>query len=293
MAWTGPVRSALDWNGRSCYTGSAEREDDNNLATTNALPIFVGHNDTLLHLYLPERGDGRSFFTRSHKGHIDLPRAREGGLGGGFFAVFVPSNPAMPDSGLTITENGYELRMRPALDLPYAQQVTVRVTAAGKDQVRACDRLGIMLDLSHLNERGFWDVTEISDAPLVATHSNAHTLSPSTRNLADKQLDAIKESEGMVGLNFAVYDLRDDGHNDPDTPLDILVRHIDYLVEHLGIDCVGLGSDFDGTRIPQTIGDVTGLPKLIAALREHGYDDVSLRKLPFENWVRVLDKTWN
>jgi membrane dipeptidase len=167
------------------------------------------------------------------------------------------------------------------------------LTDAGKALVRACNRLGIMLDLSHLNERGFWDVTEISDAPLVATHSNAHTLSPSTRNLTDKQLDAIKESEGMVGLNFAVYDLRDDGHNDPDTPLDILVRHIDYLVEHLGIDCVGLGSDFDGTRIPQAIGDVTGLPKLIAALREHGYDDVSLRKLAFENWVRVLDKTWN
>ena len=354
------------------------------MATTNALPIFVGHNDTLLHLYLPERGDGRSFFTRSDKGHIDLPRAREGGLGGGFFAVFVPSNPAMPDSGLTITENGYEVRMAPALDLPYAQRVTIAVTAglfrleaesdgqvkvvrstgelvtclregvlaailhfegaeaidpeldalevfyqaglrslgivwsrpnafahgvpfkfphspdtgpgltdAGKALVRACNRLGIMLDLSHLNERGFWDVTEISDAPLVATHSNAHTLSPSTRNLTDKQLDAIKESEGMVGLNFAVYDLRDDGHNDPDTPLDILVRHIDYLVEHLGIDCVGLGSDFDGTRIPQTIGDVTGLPKLIAALREHGYDDVSLRKLAFENWIRVLDKTWN
>jgi len=353
------------------------------LATTNALPIFVGHNDTLLHLYLPERGDGRSFFTRSDKGHIDLPRAREGGLGGGFFAVFVPSNPAMPDSGLTITENGYEVRMAPALDLPYAQRVTIAVTAglfrleaesdgqvkvvrstgelvtclregvlaailhfegaeaidpeldalevfyqaglrslgivwsrpnafahgvpfkfphspdtgpgltdAGKALVRACNRLGIMLDLSHLNERGFWDVTEISDAPLVATHSNAHTLSPSTRNLTDKQLDAIKESEGMVGLNFAVYDLRDDGHNDPDTPLDILVRHIDYLVEHLGIDCVGLGSDFDGTRIPQAIGDVTGLPKLIAALREHGYDVVSLRKLAFENWIRVLDRTW-
>lgn len=356
------------------------------MTVTNTLPIIVGHTDTLLNLFLPERGGGRTFFTRSDKGHIDLPRAREGGLGGGFFAVFVPSIPAWAGadgSGLTITENGYEVRMAPALDLPYAQRVTIAITAglfrleaesdgqvkvvrstgelvtclregvlaailhfegaeaidpeldalevfyqaglrslgmvwsrpnafahgvpfkfphspdtgpgltdAGKALVRACNRLGIMLDLSHLNERGFWDVTELSDAPLVATHSNAHTLSPSTRNLTDKQLDAIKESEGMVGLNFAVYDLRDDGHNDPDTPLDMLVRHIDYLVEHLGIDCVGLGSDFDGTRIPQAIGDVTGLPKLIAALREQGYDDASLRKLAYENWVRVLNKTW-
>jgi membrane dipeptidase len=356
------------------------------MTTTNVLPIFVGHNDTLLQLYLPERGGGRDFFTRSDKGHIDLPRAREGGLGGGFFAVFVPSNSAMPrstGSDLTITETGYEVRMAPALDLSYAQRMTIAVTAglfrleaesdgqvkvvrstgelvtclregvlaailhfegaeaidpeldalevfyqaglrslgivwsrpnafahgvpfkfphspdtgpgltdAGKALVRGCNRLGIMLDLSHLNERGFWDVAKLSEAPLVATHSNAHTLSPSTRNLTDKQLDAIKESEGIVGLNFAVYDLREDGHNDPDIPLGMLVRHIDYLVEHLGIDCVGLGSDFDGTRIPQAIGDVTGLPKLIAVLREHGYDEAALRKLAYENWVRVLNKTW-
>jgi membrane dipeptidase len=71
-----------------------------------------------------------------------------------------------------------------------------------------------------------------------------------------------------------------------------------YLMHHwwrriqIGIDCVGLGSDFDGTRIPQAIGDVAGLPKLIAALREHGYDEAALRKLAYENWVRVLNKTW-
>jgi membrane dipeptidase len=166
------------------------------------------------------------------------------------------------------------------------------LTGAGRELVRACNRLGIMLDLSHLNEQGFWDVVELSDAPLVATHSNAHTLCPTTRNLTDKQLDAIKDSEGIVGLNFAVTDLRNDGWNDADTPLDVMVRHIDYLVEHLGIDCVGLGTDFDGATIPQEIGDVTGLPKLITALRESGYDDVALRKLAYENWVRVLGKTW-
>ncbi len=96
----------------------------------------------------------------------------------------------------------------------------------------------------------------------------------------------------MVGLNFAVTDLREDGHKDPDTPLDVMLRHIDYLVEHLGIDCVGLGTDFDGATIPREIGDVTGLPKLINALREHGYDEPALRKLAYENWVRVLGKTW-
>jgi membrane dipeptidase len=166
------------------------------------------------------------------------------------------------------------------------------LTEAGRALVRACNRLGIMIDLSHLNEQGFWDVARLSDAPLVATHANAHALCRSTRNLTDKQLDAIKESDGMVGLNFHVGFLRADGADNADTPLDVLVRHIDYLVERLGIDRVGLGSDFDGATMPLAIGDVAGLPNLIAALRAHGYDDAALRKIANENWVRVLRKTW-
>ena len=96
----------------------------------------------------------------------------------------------------------------------------------------------------------------------------------------------------MVGLNFAVTDLHEDGRNNPDISLDVIVHHLDYLVEHLGIDYVGLGSDFDGATIPRELGDVTGLPQLITALRKHGYDDGALRKLAYENWVRVLEKTW-
>jgi membrane dipeptidase len=126
----------------------------------------------------------------------------------------------------------------------------------------------------------------------VATHSNAHALCASTRNLTDKQLDAIKESDGMVGLNFAVGFLREDGKNDEDTPLDVMVRQIDYLAERVGIDRVGFGSDFDGAKMPRELGDVAGLPKLIAALRAHGFDDAALRKIAHENWQRVLGKTW-
>ena len=149
-----------------------------------------------------------------------------------------------------------------------------------------------MIDLSHINEAGFWDVARISDAPLVATHSNVHSICPMTRNLTDKQLDAIKESDGMVGLNFAVGFLRPDGKWDTDTPLAVMVRHIDYLVDRIGIDRVGFGSDFDGTQVPDAIGDVSGLPRLLSALRDHGYDDMSLRKITHENWLRVLRRTW-
>jgi membrane dipeptidase len=74
------------------------------------------------------------------------------------------------------------------------------LTDLGKELIEACNRLGILIDLSHLNERGFWDVAAISNAPLVATHSNAHALSPHSRNLTDKQLTAIGETGGMVGV---------------------------------------------------------------------------------------------
>jgi membrane dipeptidase len=350
----------------------------------DAIPVFDGHNDTLLNLHLPDRGEGRSFFERSDQGHIDLPRAREGGFGGGFFACYAP-NPEddswTEESALKITENGYEVSDAPRLDPNYARSFAdelvaglfrlqsegglqvVRtadeiegclrngaiaailhfegaenlgpdagaleglydtglrslglvwsrpnayahgvpfrfpsspdtgpgLTGEGKELVRYCNRLGVLIDLSHLNERGFWDVAEISEAPLVATHSNVHTLCPTSRNLTDRQLDAIRDSDGMVGVNFAVGFLREDGRDSEDTSLGTLVRHVDYLVEHVGIERVGFGSDFDGAKVPGEIGDVSGLPKLIAALQGRGYDEAALKKLAHENWVRVLRETW-
>ena len=96
-------------------------------------PILDGHNDTLLHLYLPERGGSRTFVTRSDLGHIDLPRARDGGFGGGFFAVFVPSDPAAPlgnEADVMRTATGYEVRMAPAIDHAYARRTTIAMTAS-------------------------------------------------------------------------------------------------------------------------------------------------------------------
>ena len=132
----------------------------------------------------------------------------------------------------------------------------------------------------------------LTDAPLVASHSNAYALCASTRNLTDPQLDAIAASEGMVGLNFAVNFLREDATRDANTPLDVMVRHIDYLVQRVGIDGVGFGSDFDGVLVPREISDVSGLPRLMSALADRGYNDRTLRKLAHENWFRVLRKTW-
>ena len=354
------------------------------IATMSRIPIFDGHNDTLLNLYLPARGRDRNFFERSSIGHIDLPRAREGDLGGGFFACFAPPDPRAgwtEESALTMTEDGYKVNDAPPLDSNYARKAAddltrllfeievesdnelkvVRtvdevesclrdgtlaailhfegaenlglekletyyeaglrslglvwsrpnayaygvpfrfpaspdtgpgLTEVGRELVRECNRLGVLVDLSHLNEKGFWDVAEISGAPLVATHSNVHALCRTARNLTDRQLDAIRDSDGMVGVNFAVAFLREDGREDRSTPLARIADHIDYLVERIGVDRVGFGSDFDGARVPRDLGDVSGLPKLIDALRERGYDDTALRKLAHENWIRVLRATW-
>jgi membrane dipeptidase len=149
----------------------------------------------------------------------------------------------------------------------------------------------ILIDLSHITEKGFWDVARLSQAPLIATHSNAHALCPSPRNLTDKQLAAIRDTGGMVGLNFATGFLRPDGNMRPDTDIELMVRHLDYLIEKLGEDHVGFGSDFDGATVPDKIGSAAGLPVLIDALRGNGYSAPLLAKLGTGNWLNVLERT--
>src|SRR3954451_7427126 len=374
-------------------TIATERSIPVTIAT--GIPVFDGHNDTLLDLPLT----GRSFFERSDQGHLDLPRAREGSLGGGFFAVFIrdpeivmdrpaPVTPADPDDTTAVAARmsgrySDPERLPPPMGLNYAQREAMRAVARlfrreaesagaakvvrtagelrqcleqgtfamelhfegaeaidpdfdaldlyyqaglrslgitwsrpnrfgygvpfqfpgspdtgpgltdlGKELVRECNRLGIMIDLSHLNEAGFWDVAAISDAPLVATHSNVHAICAATRNLTERQLDAIRDTGGIVGLNFNCGFLHPEGNRGSDLDLAIMVDHLDALIERLGDDKVGLGSDFDGATMPEGIRDVSLLPNLIEAMRARGYDDATIRKIAYENWLRVMEQTW-
>ncbi|MDB5623988.1 MAG: rane dipeptidase, partial [Devosia sp.] len=165
------------------------------------------------------------------------------------------------------------------------------LTDAGKALVRACNAMGVMIDLSHLNAAGFRDVAAISTKPLVATHSNVHAISPHARNLVDWQLAAIAESKGVVGLNYATGFLRPDGQMRADTPIEIMVRHLDALVDALGEDGVALGSDFDGAMVPAEIGDVTGVQKLLSALLDKGYGEALVRKIAVDNWLSMIERT--
>lgn len=166
------------------------------------------------------------------------------------------------------------------------------LTDAGKRLVKECNALRILLDLSHMNEAGFNDVARLSEAPLVATHSNAHAITPSSRNLTDRQLAMIRDSGGMVGLNFSVSFLRPDGQRNAASGWDPILRHMDHLLNMLGEDHLGFGSDYDGCTTPDVIGDVSGLPRIIDALTTHGYDRPLLEKLAHGNWLAVLDRTW-
>ncbi len=352
---------------------------------TNPL-VFDGHNDTLLDLFpLAPATPRRTFFEQSEQGHIDLPRARAGGLGGGFFAMFIPNRfrkgHARPRR--IQVDGRLEYPVPPPVEQPYALELSLHMAAGlfrleqesagqlkivrsaaelerclkgktfaailhaegadfidpgmdalevmaqaglkslglvwsrpnlfgagvpftfpgspdngpgltrlGMALVQRCNQLRIMVDLSHLTEKGFWDVEAQSDAPLVATHSGAHALCASPRNLTDKQLDAIGRTGGMVGVNFHKGFLRADGNEKRKTSVSEIARHAAYIAERIGDEHVGLGSDFDGAWMPEDLGDVTGLPRLMDALRAVGFSGESLKRVAHGNWVRVLRATW-
>ena len=345
--------------------------------------VFDGHNDCLLRV--PAENPAEAFLDGREGGHLDYPRARTGGFGGGLFALFVSPSPETPsrEQRLTETDDGFRLTPPPQLRPSYAQQITevlleqfeaildagggrlqqvesvaeIRrcfendslacvlhfegaeaiepdlsnlesyyerglrslglvwsrpnqfgygvpfefpgspdtgpgLTEEGKQLVRRCNELGIVVDLSHLNERGFWNVADISTEPLVVSHAGVHERCPSTRNLTDDQLGAVADSGGIVGITFAVNAIRPDGTQETETPIETLVDHFEYVVDRVGIDHVGFGSDFDGAQIPDAVGDASGLPAVLDELETRGFDAADQRKIARENWLRVLETTW-
>jgi membrane dipeptidase len=166
------------------------------------------------------------------------------------------------------------------------------LTPAGVALVRGCAELGIAVDLSHLNEAGFWDVARLELAPLIVSHTAAHALCPVSRNLTDAQLDAVGASGGLVGIVYAVPFVRADGANDADTPLSVIAGHARYVADRIGVEHVGLGSDFDGATVPAALGDVAGLPRLVDALRAAGFSESELEAIAWDNWRRVLEAAW-
>jgi len=176
---------------------------------------------------------------------------------------------------------------------PATPDIGPGLSDAGRALVRRCAELGILVDLSHLNAAGFWDVARLDVGPLVASHSAAHALCPTSRNLTDDQLDAIGASGGLVGIVFACPFLRPDFADRADTPLELIAEHARYVAERIGVAHVALGSDFDGATIPAALGDVAGVPRLLAALAGAGFTAEELEAIAWENWRRVLAAWWS
>ena len=336
-------------------------------AATERQKVFDGHNDMLYQLWT--RGDqkGQLFLSGEPSNPLSIThhKAKEGGLAGGMFAIFVPANKnvkgtrnlSQPEAFqytldmLAIADylndaHGHSFRIcrnksdiikaerEGALaavlhiegaeaigaDLTEIEQLSSRgirsigplwsrpnifgqgvpftypgspdqgsgLTANGKALVKECDAAGIMLDVSHLNEAGFWDIAKISNQPIIASHSNAHSLCPSPRNLTDRQLDAIAERGGLVGVCFATAYLREDGARDRDTSLDLILRQFDYLISRVGEDNVAFGSDFDGAVLPASLSDAAALPTLITAMQAYGFGAPLIAKLCWDNWLNKL-----
>lgn len=166
------------------------------------------------------------------------------------------------------------------------------LTEAGRALVRRCAALGVVVDLSHLNEAGFWDVVALAPGPLVASHSGVHALCATSRNLTDAQLDVIAASGGLVGIVFACPFLRADFSDSTDTSIDLIARHARYVADRIGVAHVALGSDFDGAPIPAEVGDAAGMPRVLDALSRAGFTEDEIAAIAWDNWRRVLAAWW-
>lgn len=158
------------------------------------------------------------------------------------------------------------------------------LTPLGIDVVAESERLGILLDVSHLHPRGFWHLAEVSRLPFIASHSDAKAVRDHRRNLDDEQIRALAARGGVMGLNFAP-----DFLTEGPASIDDVLRHADHVLELVGDGTLGIGSDFDGIgSVPEGLEDVTHLPDLAEAMLRHGYPEASVRKIMGENYRRVL-----
>jgi membrane dipeptidase len=202
------------------------------------------------------------------------------------------------------------------------------LTDFGKQAVQRMNQLGMIIDVSHAGEQTFWDVIQLTTKPIMASHSCVYNLTPHRRNLKDEQINAIAKNGGVIQLNFnpgfidssfgkkeqaflkkhtaefdslmkagmgdfysmdILYQRYKKEADDIRPPLSMLTYHIDYIVQLVGVDYVGLGSDFDGINItPQQLDDVTSYPLITKALVQKGYSKKDIHKILGGNFLRVL-----
>ena len=160
----------------------------------------------------------------------------------------------------------------------------------GIDAIAKMNDLGIIIDVSHLSDGGFYDVAKYTKKPFVATHSNARNASPHQRNLTDDMIKVLAEKGGVTGLNFAPQ-FMDLDVNATHTPVSNIIRNAKHIVNVGGIDVLGLGTDFDGIGGTQEISDSSMLPQLWDAFAKAGFHESEIEKIAYGNVMRVIKES--
>jgi membrane dipeptidase len=157
------------------------------------------------------------------------------------------------------------------------------LTPFGREVVRELNRLGVMVDVSHVSDKTFFDVLEVSKVPVIASHSSARAIFNHPRNMSDSMLQALVRNRGVIMINYHAPFL-----GAPPVGWEKIIDHIDHAVKIAGPDHVGLGSDFDGGTMPAGMEDVSKLPKITDALLRRGYSEQNITKILGGNLLRVM-----
>lgn len=171
---------------------------------------------------------------------------------------------------------------------PLLQTETVRgLSAHGRDYVRKMEELGILVDVSHLSDRGFWDVMEIATRPVIASHSNSRKMCAVSRNLTDDMIRAIAETDGIIGINFCADFLRPESKNCSE--IKDIVRHILHIRSLVSSRHIAIGTDFDGIHSNLEIQNASAMPELFLALEKAGLSHDEILDIASRNALRVLN----
>ncbi|MCP4762425.1 MAG: hypothetical protein GY870_11640 [archaeon] len=313
--------------------------------------VIDGHIDTVLALSYQRRSFSKG--NDKGKGHVDLPRMKEGNVQAALFAVFPgmkkfllkmfekkwfklvnnSENELMHiksyedfaiakeegkkgavlhfegvggfDEDLNFLRSSAEKGLRTmgitwALDNKFGtsakfkkEQPITGLTELGKKLTNEAQSLGITIDASHLSEKSFWDLIDITDKPIIVSHSNTKAVSDHPRNLTDEQIRAVHTKKGTIGINLWTA-LLDKEKNDKEEKfsLSIIKEHLDHIIKIADINTIALGSDFDGAHTPECMKDCSYYPSLFSYLLENGYSESDLEKLSHGNLLRVFKETW-
>lgn len=161
---------------------------------------------------------------------------------------------------------------------------TQGLTEFGQQVVREMNRLGMIIDVSHLSDQGFYDVVNLSSKPFVASHSNARAVRDHGRNLTDDMIRLLAQKGGVMGINFYGEFLG----NSKISKVDDMVAHIKHIYHVGGLDVLALGTDFDGIECPLEIATIAQMDKLIGALSKNGFSEDQIEKIAYKNTMRVI-----